>query len=72
MSQKANPAGQGRGARNTSENRLNTRESKPRPRQYQLDDDLPDVRTMWWRLRNRGIELPAERGVIVIPNWWRR
>ena len=25
-----------------------------------------DLRHMWWRLRRRGVRLPAERGVIVI------
>lgn len=38
----------------------------------QLARDLIEVRRTWWRLRSQGIDLPAERGVIVIPNWWSR
>ena len=30
-------------------------------------DELPDVRRLWWRQRrHEGVELPAERGVILI------
>jgi hypothetical protein len=29
--------------------------------------EIPDVRALWWRLCARGVRLPAERGLIVIP-----
>jgi hypothetical protein len=36
----------------------------PRPMR---PDELPDVRRLWWRQRrHKGMELPAERGLIVI------
>ena len=35
------------------------------PRQLR-DDEIPELRAMWWRLAARGDRLPAERGVILI------
>jgi hypothetical protein len=29
-------------------------------------DDMVELRRMWWRLRMRGVLLPAERGVILM------
>ncbi len=30
------------------------------------DDEIPELRALWWRLAGQGHRLPAERGVIVI------
>lgn len=38
----------------------------------QISDDLPEIRAMWWRLRSRGVALPAEPGVILIDDGWSR
>ena len=37
------------------------------PEFERLDDQVrAEVRALWWRMRRRGVDLPAERGVIVV------